>query len=183
MSRRSPWVPLRIPASILGFTLIEILIAILVLSIGLLGLAGLQFAALRSTTQSYERTQAAAFAGELADRMRANRVAAGEGRFNLAPFQIPESDADCESADCSFDLAAEFELSQWHERLRSALPGGTAAIQQSCVTGLPCRFRSTHTVTVLWNENRTAAVDASCPDAVDFDPAIHLACIRLSFST
>lgn len=171
------------PALTRGFTLIEILIAILVLSIGLLGLAGLQFAALRSTTQTYERTQAAAFAGELVDRMRTNRVAAAEGRFNLDPFQIPASDADCENADCSPERAADFELTQWHERLRSALPGATASIQQTCVAGLPCRLRSTHVVTVFWNENRTAAADASCPDAADFDPATHLACIRLSFST
>lgn len=174
--------PLRLPESNQGFTLLEILIAILVLSIGMLGLAGLQFAALRSTTQTYERSQAAVLAADLVDRMRANRVAAGEGRFKLAPFQIPVSQEDCESVACSRELVADFELAQWHERLRSTLPGATAGVQQACVAGLPCRLRSTHSVTVLWNENRTDAADASCPDVATFDPATHLACIRLSFS-
>ncbi|MCC5865121.1 MAG: type IV pilus modification protein PilV [Wenzhouxiangella sp.] len=55
-----------------GVTLIEVLIAVLVLSIGLLGLAALQGVALQSGQAAYYRSQATAIAYEAADFMRAN---------------------------------------------------------------------------------------------------------------
>lgn len=168
-----------------GFTLLEVLIAILVLSIGLLGLAGLQFSALRSNTQSYERSQAVALAYEIVDKMRVNRVAASEGRFNLAPFEGKEA-VDCIEKTCTREEAAASELAQWLERVENTLPSGsTASITQSCAPGIPCLERSTHTVRVLWNENRsTTANDPSCLRPYDdaFDPEEHLACVELSIS-
>lgn len=165
-----------------GFTLLEVLIAILVLSIGLLGLAGLQFSALRGNTQSYERSQAVALSYEIVDRMRANRVAASEGSFNLKPFENKAISVSCEEAACTRAQAADFELAQWQRRLISTLPGATASIDQRCAPGIPCLQRSTYTVRVLWNENRKNATDASCPDADHFDPAINLACVEMSVS-
>ena len=55
-----------------GFTLIEVLIAMLVLAVGLLGLAGLQATSLRNNQSAYNRSQATQLAYDLADRMRAN---------------------------------------------------------------------------------------------------------------
>ncbi|MCX7101946.1 MAG: type IV pilus modification protein PilV, partial [Methylobacter sp.] len=55
-----------------GFTLIEVLIAMLVLAVGLLGLAGLQATSLKSNQSAYNRSQATQLAYDLADRMRAN---------------------------------------------------------------------------------------------------------------
>lgn len=165
-----------------GFTLLEVLVALLILAIGLLGLAGLQFSALRGNTQSYERSQALALINELFDRMRAHRVSAAEGRFNLEPFEDRGSPADCEQAPCTPEEAAEFELAQWLQRLSETLPGATASIQQKCAPDIPCVQRSTLVVRVLWDENRAAVSDASCPDAADFDPAIHLSCVQVSVS-
>lgn len=65
-----------------GLTLVEILVALLVLSIGLLGLAALQTTSLRFNTSAYYRTQATALAYDLSDRMRANRQAALDGLYN-----------------------------------------------------------------------------------------------------
>jgi type IV pilus assembly protein PilV len=55
-----------------GFTLIEVLIAMLVLALGLVGLAGLQVTSLRNNLSAYNRSQATQLAYDLADRMRAN---------------------------------------------------------------------------------------------------------------
>ena len=55
-----------------GFTLIEVLIAMLVLAVGLLGLAGLQATSLRNNQSAYNRSQATQLAYDIADRMRAN---------------------------------------------------------------------------------------------------------------
>ena len=62
-----------------GFTLIEVLISLVVLSLGLLGLAALQASSLRSNQGAYYRSQAAQFAYNIADRMRANVVEASKG--------------------------------------------------------------------------------------------------------
>ncbi|MCS6948044.1 MAG: type IV pilus modification protein PilV, partial [Steroidobacteraceae bacterium] len=65
-----------------GFTLIEALIAVLVLSIGLLGIAGLQLASLQTNSVAYQRSQATMLAYDLLDRMRANRTAALNGAYD-----------------------------------------------------------------------------------------------------
>ena len=61
-----------------GFTLIEVLVALIIVSIGLLGLAGLQATSVRFNQQAYLRSQAVQQAYDMADRIRANAVAAGE---------------------------------------------------------------------------------------------------------
>lgn len=60
------------PRRVNGFTLIEVLVTIIVLAIGILGLAGLQIAGMRSNHSAYLRTQAVLAASDLSDRMRLN---------------------------------------------------------------------------------------------------------------
>jgi type IV pilus assembly protein PilV len=59
-----------------GMTLVEVLVALVVISVGLLGIAALQMVSLRNSQGSYLRTQATALADDIIDRMRANRTAA-----------------------------------------------------------------------------------------------------------
>lgn len=67
-----------------GATLIEVLVAMLVLSIGLLGLAGMQMTALKSNQSAYYRSQATVLAYDIIDRMRANRADALNGVYDIA---------------------------------------------------------------------------------------------------
>lgn len=161
-----------------GFSLLEVLVAIVVLSIGLLGLAGLQFSALRGNNQSYERSQAHILAGQIADAMRANRVAAGAGAFTIDTDDDPVATVSCAPGPCTRDQAALFALASWHDRLTAELPGGTARI--TCSTA-PCQQGVFHTVSIIWNENRTGATDDSCPAPNLFDPDTHLVCVQTSF--
>jgi type IV pilus assembly protein PilV len=57
---------------VLGFTLIEVLVTIVVVSIGLLGLAGLQINGLRANVSSEARSKATLLANDIIERMRAN---------------------------------------------------------------------------------------------------------------
>ena len=66
-----------------GFTLIEILLAVVVLSGGLLGLAGLQLTGLKSNHSAYLRSQATILTLDIADRMRANRISAITGAYDI----------------------------------------------------------------------------------------------------
>ena len=65
-----------------GFTLMEVLIAILILSIGMLGMAGLQTRSLQMNQSAHLSSQASYLAYEIVDRMRANRTAALNGSYN-----------------------------------------------------------------------------------------------------
>ncbi|WP_290652055.1 type IV pilus modification protein PilV, partial [Aquisalimonas sp.] len=66
-----------------GYSLLEILIAVLVLSIGLLGLAGLQTTSLQSNQSAAQVSQATFLAQDMFDRMRANSEEARNGNYNL----------------------------------------------------------------------------------------------------
>ena len=76
-------------AAAAGFTLIESLVALLVLSIGLLGVAAMQLASLQANNGAFQRTQATFLAQDIADRMRANREAAQWPRTTTSPLAIP----------------------------------------------------------------------------------------------
>ena len=67
-----------------GFTLLEVLISVLVLSVGLLGLAGLQATGLKTNHSAYMRSQAVSYGYDILDRMRANRLSALSGTYNIA---------------------------------------------------------------------------------------------------
>tara|TARA_R110000850_G_scaffold67188_7_gene149691 strand:+ start:4336 stop:4923 length:588 start_codon:yes stop_codon:yes gene_type:complete len=189
LSTRTHTVPLpqkRVPLCFTsGFSLLEVLIAIVVLSIGLLGLAGLQFSALRGNNQSYERSQAHALLAEISDAMRVNRVAAGNGAFELDAGTTPaDPPADCTDVlvTCTDAESAAFALATWHERMQLLLPNSTAQI--TCSTA-PCSQGVIHNIRVIWDENRvgldpTDATAVSCPTAATFDPDAHLACVQVS---
>ena len=100
-----------------GFSLIEVLIALLVLSIGLLGLAALQAQGMRFNHDAYVRTQATNLAYDIIDRIRTNRA-------NVASYTAADPGGGCIEADVN----ASNDLTCWYEDLRDTLPGGSGAI-------------------------------------------------------
>ena len=137
-----------------GFTLLEVLVALLVFSIGFLGLAALQTLSLRFTHQSYERTQAALQAYEIIDRMRANR----EGLDDYTPTAAgatPAATVDCASVNCKPAEMAAYDLKEWLSRVRDPnLLAGEGAV---CRGTLDEKFACTEggsifRVGVRWSE-------------------------------
>lgn len=157
-----------------GFTLLEVLVAVLVLSVGILGMAGLQFAALRNNQQSYQRSQAAALVNELADLMRANRVAAGTGSYLLTLNTTLTGASNCATATCTEAQLAAHDLQNWQTRVLAALPAAKTRISCSIAT---CVRGSLQTITVMWDENRNGATGTGCTAA-----ATDLACHSLSLT-
>jgi len=97
-----------------GFTLIEVLIAVLVLSLGLLGMAGLQATSLKNNNAAATRGQATLLAYDVIDRMRANRAAALAGSYDNSFGTAPTSaGTDCQSTDCDANAMAAYDLNQW----------------------------------------------------------------------
>lgn len=132
-----------------GFTLLEVLVAIVVLSIGLLGLAGLMASSVRNNHSAYQRTQAAWLAYDMVDRMRANRVNAVAANYNVA--------IGAASASSGLALA---DMNDWKIALASTLPAGDGSVTVTAATGVA-------TVVVQWNDARSAGGNAAQQVRVD----------------
>jgi type IV pilus assembly protein PilV len=143
-----------------GFTLLEVLIALLVLSIGLLGLAALQTSGLRSNQMATMRTLATQIAYDMTDRMRANPTGMTNLEYVIATDETPAA---------SPATTAEIDLTEWRAQV-ARLPGGLSSITRSA--GPPV----THEITVYWDEERKGAVLGSCPPADNTE----LRCLRLT---
>lgn len=118
-----------------GFTLIEVLVALLILSIGLLGLAALQGRGLRDNHSALLRSQAVNQAEDILDRMRANRAAAVNGDYDI-------NLGDGAAAPTYTGLVL-IDLQEWKAMLTASLPTGDGSI---AMDGNVC------TVIVQWGE-------------------------------
>lgn len=102
-----------------GFTLLEVMIAVLVLGIGLLGMAHLQITSLKQSQSAEFRSQASVLTADMFDRMRANQSAAQKGDYNLnLDASSPNENATMAKAD----------ITQWLARITGVLPEGDGAI-------------------------------------------------------
>lgn len=156
-----------------GFTLLEVLIALLVLSIGLLGLAALQTIGLKFTHESYQRTQAVIQAYDMLDRIRANsggRTATGYNNVSLG--SIPSlSGINCTGGTgCNPTQLATYDVSTWNTANANLLKQGQGAVCLGSFSGPSTNILaactaggSIYRVGVTWIENDipiTAIVEA-----------------------
>jgi type IV pilus assembly protein PilV len=139
-----------------GFTLVEILVAVLVLAIGLLGLAGLQATTMRFNHSAYMRSQATNFAYDIADRMRVNRQAALNGDYDPENFEDPPP--ACTTPTLTGDLASQ-DIQEWRNALACALPLGTGKICRGPPADIddPCNFDCSDSgsifgIAIQWND-------------------------------
>jgi type IV pilus assembly protein PilV len=115
----------RFPRRADGFSLLEVLVALLVLSIGLLGLASLQATTSRFNYNAYLRSQATSLAYDIAERMRANRDQALDSAYDVAAF--PDPAPVCGAVAGA--TVAERDISGWQSDLACALPAGMGRIE------------------------------------------------------
>lgn len=113
-----------------GFTLLEVLIAIVILGVGLLGLAGLLMVSVRTNQSAYLRTQASFLAQSMADRMRTNMRGVVGAAYNVT---VPVGGTAGTSAACPCSVAqlAARDLWWWSQEMRQFLPNASATI--ACV--------------------------------------------------
>ncbi len=130
-----------------GFSLLEVLVALLVLSVGLLGLAALQTTGLKFNRQSYQRTQAILQTYDMIDRIRANPVAKANGDYDAVASGAIPSYTDCGSSQCSPTQLASYDIALWNAANLSFLAEGKGAISVSPTSS------SVRTITITWKEN------------------------------
>lgn len=153
-----------------GFTLLEVLVAIVVLSLGLLGLAGLQAASLSNNQTAYYRGIAIQQAYDIADRLRANLAGVGSPNYsyNNLTAGLPVGNPDCFAAACTPANMAISDHRQWNTANAALLPNGNGTVV--CADGPAAAGCTAATgnwvfnITVMWTEKGTGGgADPSCP--------------------
>jgi type IV pilus assembly protein PilV len=123
-----------------GFSIVEVLVALVVLSVGMLGIAGLYVTTLRASGSALYRTQAVSLASDMADRIRANP-------FGRETYEGAGADRNCVAGgvDCSAQQMAEDDVFRWRTQL-GVLPSGAGAVTHDA--GPP----DSYVITVSWTE-------------------------------
>ncbi|WP_225073741.1 type IV pilus modification protein PilV [Desulfuromonas sp. CSMB_57] len=132
-----------------GFSLVEVLVALMILTVGLLGLAGLQGRGLRDSQSALVRSRAVQCAEDILDRMRANRANAGAYAVGIgAPGPDEWDDMDGLLAELSgYAGIVQTDLGEWKFSLAQSLPEGDGSV---AVNG------NLTTVVVQWTESGEA---------------------------
>jgi type IV pilus assembly protein PilV len=147
-----------------GFSLIEVLVALIIIGVGMLGIAKIQALSYASTGTAAQRSIAAILASSMASSMRANRgywqvqaatvpqlVTITNGAFTPAPTDAAlTSTASCLNTTCIPQALAAYDLHQWATALSGALPSSVATI--TCTPPTLTNYPVGCTVTVNWSE-------------------------------
>ena len=147
------------PKNQAGMSMIESLIALLVISIGLLGIAAMQITSLKQSSSAHWSSQAVWYSYEITDRIVANGSA-------FATYDGIDTnndyDMDCGGSACTTDQMVTADASDWKEMV-SNLPDGRGVISSPAANAL--------TVSVMWRDNTVTEDDditeSNCPDDLD----------------
>jgi type IV pilus assembly protein PilV len=121
-----------------GFTLLEVLISMVIVALGLLGLAGLQAVSLKNGNTAYLRSQATLLSHDVVERMRVNRTVALAGTYNIAI-----------GATAGGSGVAGTDLSEWKRNLSQSLPAGDGSVAVTGVGGAQGNVQ----ITVQWDDD------------------------------
>lgn len=124
-----------------GFTLLEVLVALVIISIGLLGVAILQMTGLKNNHSAAYRSQASILAYQMVESMRANRKEADNGNYNIAL-----ADATPSSSSTIYNN----DIINWRTALLRLLPSGNGSINYVRATGIV-------RIVIEWNDSRGSA--------------------------
>ena len=153
-----------------GFSLIEVLVALVILSIGLLGISALTLNSVKANDSSAMRSQAAILANSILDSMRANKAAAVAGNYTtgLGTYAMPSgtgTGTPC-SAGCTSAVLAGLDVYNWKQSLgfvsSQMLPSGDGQIAVNTTTAGPGGDLTTVTITVQWDDSRAGNVFNAC---------------------
>ena len=128
-----------------GFSLVEVLIALVIMSVGMLGIAGLYVQSMQAGRTSMFRHHAVTIAGDVADRIRANPTAA----IAYAAATGVNNGCIAGTVACTPAQMAAHDILLWKVQASTTLPGGDVAIVFAAAVGA---VPPTYQITVNWNE-------------------------------
>lgn len=150
-----------------GVGLIEVLVALLVLGIGVLGTVALETSGIGYSRTSVERAQAVSLIDSMAERIRDNPIGAQSGDYgSIDTRTVSAPSVDCAAGACSASDIAAYDAWQWRKAITYALASGYGTV--SWISADP----QVYLLTVFWKEGGAIAANAACP----VDPAHY--CLR-----
>ncbi len=157
-----------------GFSLLELLVTLVVLSIGLLGIGLMQTTNLGLTKTAYSRTQAMLLAGDIADRIRANETYAAN--YVTSSLTTRATPACVAGNNCAGPALAASDIQDWSNRILAEFPGGQGVILNSTSTATACPGYTATAIAagfmrvlITWNESATSTGAQTTGDCYQFD--------------
>ena len=152
----------RTPKNQSGFSMIEVLITVLILSFGLLGMASLITTGMRANSTAQYRSIATQQTLDMAGRMRANLAGVRAGSYDDITAGIPVAN-DCFVNECDAGEITTYDQAQWNTTNAAVLPNGTGTVAIDAVNG-------GFLITLMWVEkDRVGNADPTCPDGTPAD--------------
>ncbi len=136
-----------------GATLIEILISLIVISIGMIGVAALQVSQLYQVAEANIEYIVTQQVNDIADRIRANPIGTAAGYYDSISLSIPTGERKNCSKDCTPEQLANVDAKQWNENNASLLPNGSGTVSSS--------DQETFTITITWSNKENATLPTS----------------------
>ena len=156
-----------------GISLIESLVAIVVMALGILGILGVQMRTLTDTSTTVRRAQAIRLIDDLSERMRVNPNAL----LSIKDFESGYSQkgstltaSSCDSAACTSAEQVKYDLKQWKTTVEQTLPGGQASIFLAPGETAEANRRQLGVI-IAWRENERAGTKTDDIDASKFRAA------------
>ncbi|HEY1772291.1 MAG TPA: type IV pilus modification protein PilV [Gammaproteobacteria bacterium] len=156
-----------------GFSLVEVLIALVILSVGLLGIAAMVSESLKSKDSAYYRTQAMDYAAAILDRMRANHAQATAGAYDVdyggtgSNGTIPSDGCTSVADGCTPSQIAGVDLAQWQAEISAALPAiSNSAPAAGSITTTTVGQMTQVYILVRWNDKRANIAVGSAASSV-----------------
>jgi type IV pilus assembly protein PilV len=131
-----------------GLSIVEALVALVVISVGMIGIAALYLSSLQASRSAKLRSQAVQLVGSIADRIRANRDAAAA----YDTSKVTPALQDCATKNCTAANLALDDLARWLADLKAAMPGGTAVTGTVIVIDRARPNSDNYLITVTWRE-------------------------------
>ena len=152
-----------------GMSLIEVLVSMLIISIGVLGMIATQANAMRFLQSSHSQGAAAMLADDLANRIRANATEAIDKnayvhRFNSSGESTQETDTimNCAFVACGSGELASWDLSQWQQTMMASLPSASSAVTRSATAGTGSATTHDFLITLRWDDDRSGSTGTEC---------------------
>jgi type IV pilus assembly protein PilV len=162
-----------------GTSMIEVIVTIIVISIGILGLGGLQITSMKYQKTAGQRAEATQSAYDLSERMRANGTGVSLDRYVYTTAyattvaNLPSIPA-CSTSICTALEVAEIDKAEWLRNLATRLSGGAGYVINNGIGG--------YDLVVMWKEPNYTGVDPACPSIIAPAPGEAVRCFVVRFT-
>ena len=132
-----------------GFSLIEVMVSLFLISMGLISLTNLQTQSVKTVMVAYTETQSSLYLQELVQLLRANKIAATNGDYNISLSLFSELNSSGTSV-------AETDRYSWFKNMNNTLPNAKAAI--SCTVDSNCVLKLQHSISSIMTKQSLAVI-------------------------